>query len=450
MSARVPLVLPLVVAAAAVVLVTRQPVSDSDLFWHLAAGRDIFAGNAGVDHASWTILGRPLPLDEWLGEVLLFGAYSAGGWTGIIALRAIVVAALAFLVAANALSAAPRRPLIALVMSLPALLIARYVWTDRPELVGFLCFTILVTTLRAERWSLAIPPLLLVWSNVHGSYALGIVLTLIALGHRAVTEPERRRSAILIAALSVIACVPTLLRERVVTTSLFWSPPREIQEWSVPDVTTFPALMFGLVLVAVLVAAVAARRRDDRELVLLVPTLFVGMSATRHMPFFAIAAAPYLARVASEAWDRYARAAPRPDALGKRAEVGAAVLLALALAAGLASAPREPDLAGYPVAAVAAVPAGRGVLNLYDWGGYLIWFAPQAPVFIDGRYLPYTAAVLDDYRAIVAAHPGWEAVAARRGVRTIIVRPTDTIAVRAPDRGWRVAFADQNAVVLVR
>ena len=449
MSGRIVLAVPLVVAAAAVVLVTRQPVSDSDLFWHLAVGRDIFAGTAGADHASWTIVGRPLPLDEWLGEVLLFGAYTLGGWTGIIALRAIIVAAFAFVVAATALTAAPRRPLVALVPTLAALLIARYVWTDRPELVGLLCFSILVALLRGERWLLAVPALILVWSNIHGSYALGAVLALVALGHRALAHPARWRYWVLVAALTVAAFVPTFIRERVVTTSLFWSPPREIQEWSVPDVTTLPGIVFGLMLLAVLVGAFAARRRDDRELVLLVPTLFVGMSAARHMPFFAIAAAPFLTRVASEAWDRYIGVA-RPDALGRRAEIGAALLLVLALAVGLATAPREPDLAGYPVAAMGAVPAGPGLLNLYDWGGYLIWSAPRTPVFIDGRYLPYTGDVLDDYRAIVAAHPGWEAVAERRGVRTILVRPTDTIAIRAPDRGWRVAFADQNAVVLVR
>jgi hypothetical protein len=32
----------------------------------------------------------------------------------------------------------------------------------------------------------------------------------------------------------------------------------------------------------------------------------------------------------------------------------------------------------------------------------------------------------------------------------MLVRPTDPIAVRAPERGWRVGYADSIAVVLVR
>jgi hypothetical protein len=32
----------------------------------------------------------------------------------------------------------------------------------------------------------------------------------------------------------------------------------------------------------------------------------------------------------------------------------------------------------------------------------------------------------------------------------MIVRPTDAIAVRAPERGWRVAYSDALAVVLLK
>ena len=71
-------------------------------------------------------------------------------------------------------------------------------------------------------------------------------------------------------------------------------------------------------------------------------------------------------------------------------------------------------------------------------------------MFIDGRLFPYVPDVLEDYRVIVNARPGWESVVAKRGVRAMIVRPTDAIAVRAPERGWRVVFEDAIAVVLVR
>ena len=451
MSVRVSLTVPMVVAAAAVVLVTRQPVSDSDLFWHLANGRDVLAGVAGTDHESWTVAGNAVPMDQWLGDLVWYGAYALGGWTGVIALRALVVGAFAFVVVATALAAAPRRPLIALLAALPALVVARYAWTDRPELFGVLCFAVLIALLRTERALLEVALLFLVWSNLHGSWALGLVLALLALGHRALARPDRRRQAILIAALCVVACVPTLVREQLLTTSQFWRPPREISEWSVPDVTTMPGLAFALTLAATIVLAFAARRRDDRDVVLLVPTLFVAMSAQRHMPFFPVAAAAFLARAGTEVWERASGTEAGADALGPLARAAAGVVLALAFVGGIATAPSAPDLTGYPSAALASLPSGPGMLNQYDWGGYLIWYAPRTPVFVDGRLVPYRASgVLDDYRAVVAAHPGWEAIADRRGIRTMLVRPGDAIAVRAPDRGWHVAYADATAVVLVR
>ena len=450
MIGRASLTVPMLVAAAAVVLVTRQPVSDSDLFWHLSSGRDILAGVGGVDRESWTIFGHAVPMDQWLGDILWYAAYVAGGWTGVVTLRALVVAAFTLVVVATTLAATPRRPLIALLAALPAIVVARYAWTDRPELFGLLCFAILIALLRTERGLLEVALLFLAWSNLHGSWLLGLVLALLVLGYRALTLPDRRRRATLIAALCVVACVPTLIREQLLTTSQFWRPPRQISEWSVPDVTTMPSLVFGLMLVAAIVAAFATRRRDERELIVMVPTLFVSLSATRHMPFFAIAAAPFLARAATEVWERVSRGTVASDALGPASRVAAGGILALALIAGVATASRAPDETGFPAAALASLPAGPGMLNQYDWGGYLIWFAPRTPVFVDGRLVPYTGAVLDDYRAIIAAHPGWEAVADRRGVRFMLVRPTDTIAVRAPDRGWRVAYADATAVVLVR
>jgi len=108
------------------------------------------------------------------------------------------------------------------------------------------------------------------------------------------------------------------------------------------------------------------------------------------------------------------------------------------------------DDARYPRAALAALPSGTGLFNQYDWGGYLIEFAPSTPVFVDGRLFPFVPDVLEDYRAIVSARPGWEDVVARRGVRTMLVRPTDPIATRAPLRGWRTIYQDAIAVVLTK
>src|SRR6266550_4305796 len=131
------LVVPLVLAGLAAFAATRAPVSDSDFFWHLAIGRDIAAhGVPRVDEYSWTVAGKAVLPDQWLGEILLYAAYAIGSWTGTIALRALTVGVLIGVVVWTALAERPRRPFIAVLASLPAIGVSRFAWTDRPELFG--------------------------------------------------------------------------------------------------------------------------------------------------------------------------------------------------------------------------------------------------------------------------------------------------------------------------
>src|SRR3989442_15641527 len=79
------LVVPLLLAGLAAFAATRAPVSDSDFFWYLAIGRDIAAhGVPRVDVYSWTVAGKAVLPDQWLGGLLLFAAYPVGAWRGTI------------------------------------------------------------------------------------------------------------------------------------------------------------------------------------------------------------------------------------------------------------------------------------------------------------------------------------------------------------------------------
>ncbi|HEY6958843.1 MAG TPA: hypothetical protein VI814_08475, partial [Candidatus Limnocylindria bacterium] len=127
-----------------------------------------------------------------------------------------------------------------------------------------------------------------------------------------------------------------------------------------------------------------------------------------------------------------------------------AALPAVALfAVALAIAPSGVDQRAFPVGALSALPRGDGLLARYEWGGWLIWNAPATPVFVDGRLVPYRASgVLDDYRRIVSAAPGWEDVVARRGVRALLVTPEDPVAIRARELGWH-EIATSDVFVLI-
>jgi hypothetical protein len=456
--------IPVIVGAMFGALSTLAPVGDSDAFWHLALGRQTIAeGLLRFDRFSWTANGTPVLTDQWLGQVVYYAAYAASGWHGIVLLRALLVAVIVALILATALWA-QRRALVAVLAALPAIAMTRFAWADRPELMGLACFAALLFVVRVAddrpRVLLVAPPLLLLWANLHGSFALGLAVVVIVCGEMALRRPEARRQliGIVLACLAVTILTPSGPTIWTSAGGHFLSPPRAIQEEGVPDVTEPYGLVFAVTIAAVAVTALLGRPAPFREAALLVALLFVSLTAARHTPFFAIAAAPYLAAhgpeaiaaIATRLRVRLPAVEPASAVPPLRADVASAAIGLLVVIAAAAIARAEPNLESYPVAALEELPSGAGLLNEYDWGGFLIWYAPTTPVFVDGRLFPYVPGVLDDYRAIVGVHPDWQAVIARRGVRALLLRPDTPGAVRARELGWRELSSSESYVLLAR
>ena len=430
------------------------PVGDPDAFWHLALGREALAsGPPHIEAYSWTAANTPVQSDQWLGQLVLALGYESFGWKGVAMVRALAGGATIALTAFVALGERAR-PLVAILATLPALLLLRGVWTERPQLLALVAFAAAVVLLRAALrgqaralWTCV--PLFLVWANVHGSYALGLaMLAPVALW-------LRRRDALLALAASAIATLLTPAGPGALTAPAehFLRPPRYIQEWAVPELITPAGLVLAVTLAAVLVTALHGRA-GGREALILVPVAFVALTAARHAAFLGIAAAPFLAAHGPGALRGIAEnVGIRQLAFGpagtSRIVTPVSVAIAVLSIAGTAIvAPTQPDLRAYPVAALPALRAGPGLLNEYDWGGFLIWYAPATKVFIDGRLSPYVPRVVDDYTTVIEAHPGWRETITRLGVRQLLVRPDRALAVRARELGWREAAAGPGFVLL--
>ncbi|HUQ16542.1 MAG TPA: hypothetical protein VM070_02015, partial [Candidatus Saccharimonadales bacterium] len=195
-------------------------------------------------------------------------------------------------------------------------------------------------------------------------------------------------------------------------------------------------------------------RHDRTAAVVLLPVLLVSLIAVRQTPFFAIAAAPFLAGHGPDALAalRRTRIPRTPAAIaappGRRIDLAAAVLGLAVLAGAVVAGPAAPDQRRYPVAAVPLLGIGPGLLNEYDWGGYLIWSAPGTPVFIDGRLAPYLRRIVPEYTTIVGARPGWRELIRQRGVRELLVHHDAPVAVRARDLGWSVRVVSEGVVII--
>ena len=447
---------PLYVALAAFALALATPPGDPDTYWHLASGKWM------VDHGqllradvfSSTVNGQPYSVGEWLGQIVLYLSYLAGGWTGLVILRGLLVGVCAFFLTRVALrSGAP--VIVAVPVTCAALILSEIVWTDRPHLFTLALFPLMLDLLllaRAGRYRLllAVPPLILLWTNLHGGYAVGLAL----IGIFALEALLTRRNFMAFAITASTALAASLVDPGSLglgaAAAHATAPPRFIVEESPPDVTR-PA---GFVFAAFIIGTLALAMRGGGtllDLLLLAPLLWLGLSAQRHMPYFAFAAVPFISAALPrawaplEAWLARRRPYPRAAVVGFGAGVAAMAIVSLAFV------PSAPNESAYPTSALGAVRSSSGVLlNEYDWGGYLIWRVPERPVFVDGRLFPFLPGVFADWREAVELGPGWKAVLDRYKVDQVLLRPDRALVSALREQGWRVVIEDARAVLLER
>jgi len=116
-----------------------KPVVDNDVFWHLATGRYMWA-TRDIPHAdpfSWTAPGRAWIAHEWLTETLLYPLYQHGGYALLALVFGVVITA-AFAISyrtARLLGAA--RP-IAAAITLLAAVASSHTWGVRPQMLSLL------------------------------------------------------------------------------------------------------------------------------------------------------------------------------------------------------------------------------------------------------------------------------------------------------------------------
>jgi hypothetical protein len=444
-------VAPLLVAGLAFALAAGRSPSDPDMYWHLASGKWMLDHGAILrnDVFSSTVNGQAYSVGEWLGEIVLYLAYAAGGWTGLVLLRSALVAVSAFFVTRLALRGGT--PLaIGLALATAALLLSSILWTDRPNLFSLALFPLLLDLLLAARAGrprllIAVPPLILVWTDLHAGYALGLVVVALFTVEALVRRGPWRAFGF----TTALAAIASLLDPGALGLGAAFghaiAPPRYIVEEMPPDVLT-PA---GFVFAAFVLGVIAAGMRAGGTLLdalVLIPLLALALSAQRDMPYFAFAALPYLARAIPVAVPR-----PPPAWRAPRgALAGATIGVVAIVAASLFAMPGVPDERAYPARAVALLDGTTStLLNEYDWGGFLIWRAPSHPVFIDGRLLPFVPDVLADWQTAVRLGPGWRDVLARRQVATVLLRPDRPLAGALREDGWRVVGEEPGVWVLL-
>lgn len=210
---------------AAVVFVHLTPITDPDLFWHLATGRwiwehgqlpdsDPFNYTTSVSAYQEHSMARVISRQYWLAEVLQYGAWSAAGYPGIVILRSII-SLLTLLVVYLGV----RKKGLSVIATLLLLVPLGHVLVSfegyRPnQMTYFLlaAFLYLIEELKAGRGRLAsfLPLLMVVWANLHGGFIFGAAIALTVLVSEflktaLIREHSVNRRLVVVLALTILA-----------------------------------------------------------------------------------------------------------------------------------------------------------------------------------------------------------------------------------------------------
>jgi hypothetical protein len=183
----------------------------------------------------------------------------------------------------------------------------------------------------------------------------------------------------------------------------------------------------------------------------------IGVQSVRNFAPFLMFAGPAATRLLGPEFRfRLSRARPRP-ATPDHPRLNLALVLGLAALTGgvLAvawSAPIE-RLGWRPIAprALEALRSCPGPLyNHYDDGGFLIWFAPDRPVFVDSRQDPYPLDLLLEHLEVEAGHRDHRSLFARYDIRcAFLPKKSRTINALRAD-GWTTRYDDDRYTILSR
>jgi hypothetical protein len=447
---------------------------DPDLWWHLQTGQDIVASRAipQTDIYSFTKAGSEWVTHEWLSEVVIYAIYRVSGWAGLLFVFSGFITGAFYLVYRRCIG----KPYIAAFAILLAVAASSPLFGVRPQMITLLLASTFIALLtnysndgksRRLYWMV---PLMLLWVNLHAGYALGLGLiglymVSVALDRKFALVP--RLLMTLIACVAVVPLNPNGLRMFSYPLETLRSPSMAafIQEWASPNFHQpmfVPLALFLFLLVAVL--ALSTKRLRASEVFLLFVTGLAALRSARHIPIFALIAAPMFAQqvwelMLAHGWELRLSA---PQGSEPRTAVLFAVLLLLApavldfaLIKHFVTNQAAYEAKNYPQAAVNFLESKKlpgPIYNRYGWGGYLIRrFHGAYPVYIDGRADVYGDKFMYEAFNTYDGGTGWFEPLDRLSIRTVLISPDAPLAsLLRNDQEWLKVYEDDQAIIFMR
>jgi hypothetical protein len=463
---------------ASLILVWRLILSapaDPDLFARVGMGRLVAQlGYVPLQDPFAFTAKLPMWIDhEWLSGVVFYQIARQWGDAGLITLKLIMSAWTAALLVRASMHYSPNVSGRVFWASV-CILEASYLWVSTVRCQVFTYFVIALIyygfvqyrVYRVKRYLLLVPIALIALVNMHGGYALSVVVLWI-LTMCSVIERKPWRTLMAVSSISLLAPIltpygfETFVRYLVHALSM---PRPAIPEWA--PIYRTPSLLVRVIIVMAPVAVgalILGRRRiwDITALSIVAFALYCGISHERFVGFAAITALVFGVRFFSQTVEYLRDVSARRMLVVERAgSLVGAVVVSVALVQSVVAVflPQtwRLDTKVYPEAALEWLrnSGARGRLLVdFNNGSYAGWrLYPQFLVSLDGRYEEvYSDEAVRDVPLAFAAHTPDGRAALERIAPTHILfinsnEATDAKAALSPK--WRQVYQDSRYTIV--
>jgi hypothetical protein len=474
-----------------------QPLTEPDFGWHLRTGLDLLRQGLVLpssDPYSHTMPDWKWVEHAWLTDVIIAAVYTRGGGLSVALLFAVITAG-AWLLAARP---APCGWLSRVFACMLSLWVALPYLGARTQLISLLGLAILLNLLSTRRervraWNRWLPPLFLVWANLHGGFTAGLFLLGLVVGassvmrftltqwpglapyldEEIVSVKEIRHLIFLTGVSGILTLVNPYgwrLHSEILTSLSDRYMLETLHEWQALSLDSYAGRSYALYLGGLALAMAAWYRRiEPVRWVLWAAFLALSLRHMRNIPVFLIVSLPLFADVTATGIRQLAgRFAPGMVSRRWWAAAGTAAVGCVLLWLGpehlrnVAESGLRPaeyfKRTSYPIEAVQWIQlhrdrVGHRLYNDYGHGGFLLWWLPGEKIFIDGRMPTWRAGerrILEDYVALTASVPPALFVLAKYSVDWAIV-PRQSLLEEALEReaGWDRVYEDTKVSVYV-
>jgi hypothetical protein len=431
--------------------------AQSDTWWQLRAGKEILdTGTISLrDSFSHTVGGGYWPDHEWLSQVIFYALYRAGGMSLLTGVAAAVVTITWFIV----WRLIPGRPLVRVGLCALALGPVATEWSLRPQVFTLLLLALTALFLVRRRYAF-LPPLFLLWANLHGGVMLGVVLVTAAAMVAVVAERRLLIRPVIVAGICGLMTAMTPLGFSVWTEipeSLDRLREYGVQEWRPPDIRDPVLLPFWMLAAAFVVLLVQRKpwRAPAVTDVLLwgsVALFPIALSASRNIPALEVVMLPALGGLIEAAFPHRAGSLRRREhpTLNASVVLVATLVAVLAVVYAWASEIRRLGWRPIPRGVIAALEAcPERLYNRYDDGGYVIWFVPDRKVFIDSRQDPFPPELVREHIHVETSGEYGETFR-RYSIRCAFVPANSVLMRRLTTDNWQALYKDATWAVLVQ